>query len=141
MKMLTTNEVAERLGVTVQRVHQFIKDARLPAQKMGRDYIINEDDLKGLEDRQTGRPAKAKSEGQSKPKADAVKQERAAKEKAISRWENDGGAVPSKKRGALPATPKFGTIETQTKTTRKLSKSVKQAADMEMGSGKKGRKK
>jgi len=62
MKMLTTNEVAERLGVTVQRVHQFIKDERLPAQKMGRDYIINEGDLKLLDDRQTGRPPKAKPE-------------------------------------------------------------------------------
>jgi excisionase family DNA binding protein len=60
MKMLTTSEVAERLGVTVQRVHQFIKDGRLPAQKMGRDYIINEDDLKRLGDRQTGRPPSKK---------------------------------------------------------------------------------
>jgi excisionase family DNA binding protein len=67
MKMLTTNEVAERLGVTVQRVHQFIKDERLPAQKMGRDYIISEGDLKLLDDRQTGRPPKAKP-GQSNGK-------------------------------------------------------------------------
>jgi excisionase family DNA binding protein len=59
MKILTTNEVAERLGVTVQRVHQFIKDERLPAQKMGRDYLIDEDDLKRVADRHTGRPPKA----------------------------------------------------------------------------------
>jgi excisionase family DNA binding protein len=59
MKLLTTSEVAERLGVTVQRIHQFIKDERLPAQKMGRDYIIREGDLKPLEDRKTGRPPKA----------------------------------------------------------------------------------
>jgi len=58
MKILTTSEVADRLGVTVQRVHQFIKDERLPARKMGRDYIINEGDLRLLEDRQTGRPPK-----------------------------------------------------------------------------------
>jgi len=60
MKMLTTSEVADRLGVTVQRVHQFIRDERLPARKMGRDYIINEGDLRLLEDRQTGRPPKPK---------------------------------------------------------------------------------
>jgi excisionase family DNA binding protein len=62
MKMLTTSEVADRLGVTVQRVHQFIKDERLPAQKRGRDYLINEDDLKRVGDRQTGRPPKASIE-------------------------------------------------------------------------------
>ncbi len=67
MKMLTTSEVAERLGVTVQRIHQFIRDERLPAQKMGRDYIINEGDLKLLEGRQTGRPPKPKP-GQSNGK-------------------------------------------------------------------------
>ncbi|MDQ3652450.1 MAG: helix-turn-helix domain-containing protein [Acidobacteriota bacterium] len=66
MKQLTTREVADRLGVTVQRVHQFIKDERLPAQKMGRDYIINEGDLKLLDDRQTGRPPKAKPEQNGK---------------------------------------------------------------------------
>ncbi len=68
MKQLTTREVAERLGVTVQRVHQFIKDERLPAQKMGRDYIINEGDLKLLGERQTGRPTKAKPEQSGKKK-------------------------------------------------------------------------
>ena len=60
--MLTTNEAASRLGVTVQRIHQFIKGERLPAEKMGRDYIIKEDDLKLVEDRQTGRPSKHPSE-------------------------------------------------------------------------------
>ena len=71
MKMLTTSEVADRLGVTVQRVHQFIRDERLPARKMGRDYIINEGDLRLLEDRQTGRPPKpkpAQSNGKKKGK-------------------------------------------------------------------------
>ncbi len=68
MKMLTTNEAAKRLGVTVQRVHQFIKDERLPAQKMGRDYIINESDLKSIEERPTGRPPKAKPTAKKKAK-------------------------------------------------------------------------
>ena len=69
MKMLTTNEVADRLGVSVQRVHQFIKDERLPAQKIGRDYIINEGDLRLLGNRQTGRPPKAKPEQSAKKKS------------------------------------------------------------------------
>ena len=66
MKMLTTGEVAERLGVTVQRVHQFIKDERLPAQKMGRDYLIDEEDLKRIGDRPTGRPPKVSTEKAAK---------------------------------------------------------------------------
>ena len=66
MKMLTTNEVAERLGVTVQRVHQFIKKDRLPAQKMGRDYLIDEGDLKRVADRPTGRPPKTSKEKAAK---------------------------------------------------------------------------
>jgi excisionase family DNA binding protein len=58
MKMLTTKEVGERLGVTVQRIHALIRDGRLPAEKFGRDYLIKESDLKLVEDRKPGRPPK-----------------------------------------------------------------------------------
>lgn len=66
MKLLTTKETAERLGVSVARVHQLISEGRLPAEKMGRDYFIKEDDLKLVEDRKPGRPPKAKDETDSK---------------------------------------------------------------------------
>lgn len=56
MNMLTTKEVAERLGVSLPRVHSFIKDGRLPAEKKGRDYFIKESDLKLLDNRKPGRP-------------------------------------------------------------------------------------
>jgi len=59
MKFLTTPEVAKRLGITLARVQQLIWKGRLPAQKIGRDYVINEDDLKLVADRKPGRPAKA----------------------------------------------------------------------------------
>jgi excisionase family DNA binding protein len=59
VKLLTTKESAERLGVTVQRVHALIKAKRLPAEKMGRDYFIRESDLKLIADRKPGRPPKA----------------------------------------------------------------------------------
>lgn len=62
MKLLTTKEVAERLGVTVKRVQQLIAAGRLPAEKMGRDYFIKEADLKLVADRKPGRPRKAKAE-------------------------------------------------------------------------------
>lgn len=49
------------------RVHQLINEGRLPAEKMGRDYLIKEDDLKLVEDRKPGRPRKADGENLSKP--------------------------------------------------------------------------
>ncbi|HYP00138.1 MAG TPA: helix-turn-helix domain-containing protein [Pyrinomonadaceae bacterium] len=62
MALLTTKQVAERLGVSIGRIHQLIKEERLPAEKIGRDYVIREDDLKLVEDRKVGRPPKAKAE-------------------------------------------------------------------------------
>ena len=56
MKWLTTKDAAERLGVTVGRVYQLINEKRLPAQKVGRDYLIDEKDLKLVADRKPGRP-------------------------------------------------------------------------------------
>jgi len=58
MNLLTTKEVAERLGVTIKRIQAMIRDERLPAQKFGRDYMIKESDLKLVEDRKPGRPSK-----------------------------------------------------------------------------------
>lgn len=66
MKLLTTNEVAARLGVTIKRVQAMIRDGRLPAEKMGRDYFIKEDDIKLVENRKPGRPPKAKGKTGSK---------------------------------------------------------------------------
>ena len=60
--MLTTQEAAERLGVTSIRVRQLISGGRLPAEKFGRDYMIKEEDLKLVEGRKPGRPPTAKAE-------------------------------------------------------------------------------
>ena len=60
MNILTTKEVAGRLNVSVRRIHALIQANRLPAQKFGRDYMINENDLKLVMDRKVGRPPKAK---------------------------------------------------------------------------------
>jgi excisionase family DNA binding protein len=66
MKLLTTKDVAARLGVTVTRVQQLIVEGKLPAEKMGRDYFIKEADLKLVTDRKRGRPTKAEVEARSK---------------------------------------------------------------------------
>ena len=43
--MLTTKQVAQKLGVTTRRVTALIKAGKLKAQKIGRDWIIKESDL------------------------------------------------------------------------------------------------
>jgi excisionase family DNA binding protein len=58
MNLLTTKEVSARLGVTIQRVQAMIRDGRLPASKLGRDYVIKEQDLRLVADRKPGRPRK-----------------------------------------------------------------------------------
>jgi excisionase family DNA binding protein len=59
MKTLTTQEAAERLGVTVRRVNDLITAGRLPATRFGRAYMIKESDLKHVENRSPGRPRKS----------------------------------------------------------------------------------
>jgi excisionase family DNA binding protein len=72
MGWLTTNEVAERLGVTRRRVLALIADERLPAQKFGRDYKIDERDLKLVADRKAGRPRKQASKQNERTKGNRI---------------------------------------------------------------------
>jgi len=65
-RTLTTEEAAERLGVTTGRVRAMIGAGRLPAQKFGHIHMIQESDLKLVEDRKTGRPPKPKAEATTK---------------------------------------------------------------------------
>jgi excisionase family DNA binding protein len=58
MDFLTTKQAAERLGITPRRVQALIEAGRLPAQKFGRDYMIQEKDLKLVAERKVGRPKK-----------------------------------------------------------------------------------
>ena len=65
-KLLSTTQAAERVGISVARIQTFIWEGRLPAMKVGRSYAIDEDDLKLVEDRKTGRPPKPKAEATTK---------------------------------------------------------------------------
>ena len=49
-------EVAEKLGVTRARVNQLISSGRLPAQRVGRAFVIRESDIALVESRRAGRP-------------------------------------------------------------------------------------
>jgi excisionase family DNA binding protein len=71
--LLTTLEVADKLGVTPGRVRQMIIDGQLPATKMGRDNFIKESDLKLVENRKVGRPPKSVSGGKKKSKPHEAK--------------------------------------------------------------------
>ncbi len=57
-KLLSTTEAGARVGLSVARIQTFIWDGRLPAVKVGRSYAIDEDDLKLIANRKTGRPPK-----------------------------------------------------------------------------------
>jgi len=59
--LLTTREVAEKLKVSLRRVRALIEAGKLPSQQFGRDHLINESDLKLVEDRKPGRPSKDKT--------------------------------------------------------------------------------
>jgi excisionase family DNA binding protein len=60
-KRMTVKQAADELGVSVPRVHQLIQEERLPAEKLGRDWIIESGDLEKVKDRPTGRPKKETS--------------------------------------------------------------------------------
>lgn len=54
---LTTKDAARALGVTPARVRQLIAAGRLPAEKHGRDWLIDPDALDQVSDRRgPGRP-------------------------------------------------------------------------------------
>ena len=62
MKLLSTKEAAEKLGVSERRIRQLINENKLKAHKLGRDYAIEEDELKNVQIYgKAGRPKTNKS--------------------------------------------------------------------------------
>lgn len=54
--MITTNQAAEALQISRSRVLKLIEAGRLPAEKLGRDWLIRLDDLELVKVRLPGRP-------------------------------------------------------------------------------------
>jgi excisionase family DNA binding protein len=59
-ELLTTKQVAEKLGVSMRRVRALIESSKLPSTQYGRDHLIKESDLKLVQDRKPGKPPKEK---------------------------------------------------------------------------------
>ena len=83
-RMLTTPEVAKRLGISTQRVLALIEAGRLPSQQFGRDHVIKESDLALVAERKAGRPPK---------------QSAGAEKRATGRKQATGGISTGKKKG------------------------------------------
>lgn len=64
--MLTTTQAAAELGISRQRLREFIAQGRLQAHpnQHGTARLIDPKDLKPLRNLKTGRPAKAKGAAQ-----------------------------------------------------------------------------
>ncbi len=54
--LITAAQAGEILGVTRHRVIQLITAGRLPAEKVGMQYLIKPADLEKVKDRKPGRP-------------------------------------------------------------------------------------
>jgi excisionase family DNA binding protein len=62
MKLLTTKEAAEKLGVSVRRVRALITEGKLKAHQLGREYAIEESALSPVKIYgKSGRPSKEQS--------------------------------------------------------------------------------
>ncbi len=65
-QFVTTVQAARILGVTRRRVDALIAAGRLPAHRVGRDWLIQVPDLARVKDRPWGRPPKKRTPGASR---------------------------------------------------------------------------
>jgi len=67
MELLTTSEAAKILHVTPIRVRQLIREGKIAAKQVGRDYVIEESSLDSVKTYgKAGRPAKESANGNEK---------------------------------------------------------------------------
>jgi excisionase family DNA binding protein len=59
MALLSTQQAADKKGVTVRRIRALIEDGKLKAEKVGRDWVIEESELEKIQTYgKSGRPKK-----------------------------------------------------------------------------------
>ena len=71
-KLLTTKQAGKILGISLLRVRQLISKGRLPAIKLGRDWIISKDDLSKVANRKAGRPKKNSRDSHDQAKRETL---------------------------------------------------------------------
>ena len=74
MKLLSTSQAAELIGVNDSRIRQLIRDGQIQAVQVGRAYLLDESIVKAFERPQMGRPKKAMEVTTQKPKAKAERE-------------------------------------------------------------------
>ena len=58
MELLSTAEVAQRLGIHHYSVCRIIREGRLPAQKFGKTWVVSADDVLKLSETYQARPGR-----------------------------------------------------------------------------------
>lgn len=58
---ITSIQAAKELNISVRRIRALIDQGHLPAEKIGRDWIINQADLERVRERKPGRPKMRKT--------------------------------------------------------------------------------
>lgn len=59
--LISSKEAAEKLGISLRRVQALITSGRLPAQKIGNSYVVDEKNLELVKERTPGRPRTEKA--------------------------------------------------------------------------------
>jgi len=60
--LLTTDQVAVKLGVSARRVLAMIRQGKLPAKRYGWAWLVEDKDLALVKNRKPGQPRKIKKE-------------------------------------------------------------------------------
>jgi excisionase family DNA binding protein len=55
---MTVKDAAALLKVSTRRVHQFIGEGRLEAEKIGRDFLLRKSSVEAVKRQPVGRPKK-----------------------------------------------------------------------------------
>src|SRR5262245_29678468 len=114
-KLLSVADAAELLGVHRTRINQLIASGDLPAQRIGRSYVILESDLELVKERQPpGRPPLTEEEKMKRTESGGV-QMTASKTLPFDVDYNDQPAIKKKTRKSGP----------KTKTEKRVGKAKK----------------
>ncbi len=62
MELYTPEKLAQMLNVSIGTIWRYIRDGKLPASKLGRKYIVSDDQLKRFLEQQEVKPGQDNQE-------------------------------------------------------------------------------